>query len=423
MNMVFPDDAVVNVQTRFGAKGDGKTDDTAALQKAFDEIRGTLQTLYFPDGTYLISDGVGIFGGKPHSMDRFLNLQGQSEDGTIIRLKDNAEGFGDPEKPKIVMSLYEGVSTGDAMHSYIRDLTVDVGSGNAGAAALRFMTNNTGAMERVTIRSSDPQKRGAIGLDLRQGQNGPGLIKQVTVDGFDVGSKTGDTFSMVFDGLTLRNQRKVGFDNEHGRLTFGNLTIEGAPLAFRNGQHGDVTIIGGTFTAPAPGSSEAGAAEAAVRLEGTQVFLRDVAIDGYAHSVRGPGEGFHDLEPDAEWSPLPSYALFQPTPEQTLRLADPRDARGAVGGRTWSKWVRIDLSGGDGRDVTDQIQQKIDDAATSGKTTLYFPHSQKYLITKPIRVHGSINRIIGMSSLVDVKNKEAFGDKAVFTFEDLDSDT
>ncbi|NJL70753.1 MAG: hypothetical protein HC888_03665 [Candidatus Competibacteraceae bacterium] len=32
----------------------------------------------------LLSDSVGIFGGKPHSKDRFRNLQGKSEAGTIL---------------------------------------------------------------------------------------------------------------------------------------------------------------------------------------------------------------------------------------------------------------------------------------------------------------------------------------------------
>ena len=183
-NIVFPEGVgVINVKTAYGAAGDGKTDDTAAIQKAIDEEKGKNQTLYFPNGTYLISDSVGIFGGKPHSSDRFLTFQGQSEAGTIIKLNDGAEGFDNAEEPKIVLSVYQGQSTGDVMHSYVRNLTVDVGSGNPGAAGLRFLTHNTGAMERVTIRSSDPEGAGAIGLDLRQSQIGPCMISHITVEG------------------------------------------------------------------------------------------------------------------------------------------------------------------------------------------------------------------------------------------------
>lgn len=44
---------VVNVKDR-GAKGDGRTDDTASIQKAIDEVAGTGGTVYVPDGVYLV---------------------------------------------------------------------------------------------------------------------------------------------------------------------------------------------------------------------------------------------------------------------------------------------------------------------------------------------------------------------------------
>lgn len=44
---------VVNVKTK-GAKGDGKADDTAAIQKAIDEVAGTGGTVYVPAGVYMV---------------------------------------------------------------------------------------------------------------------------------------------------------------------------------------------------------------------------------------------------------------------------------------------------------------------------------------------------------------------------------
>jgi hypothetical protein len=45
---------VVNVRDK-GAKGDGRTDDTAALQVALDKIAGTGGTVLVPDGTYMVA--------------------------------------------------------------------------------------------------------------------------------------------------------------------------------------------------------------------------------------------------------------------------------------------------------------------------------------------------------------------------------
>src|SRR3990170_6531309 len=44
---------VVNVRDR-GAKGDGSTDDTEAIQAAIDEVGGTGGTVLVPDGTYMV---------------------------------------------------------------------------------------------------------------------------------------------------------------------------------------------------------------------------------------------------------------------------------------------------------------------------------------------------------------------------------
>lgn len=46
-----------NTVTYWGAKGDGKTDDTKAIQKAIDNTKGIL---YFPAGAYLISKGLAV---------------------------------------------------------------------------------------------------------------------------------------------------------------------------------------------------------------------------------------------------------------------------------------------------------------------------------------------------------------------------
>ncbi len=412
----FPDDAgVVNMsQPPYSLVGDGKTDNTVAFQKAFDDLRGKNLTFYFPNGTYLVSDRVGITGGKAHSNDRFINLQGQSEAGAIIKLKDRSPGFDDAANPRVVVSLYDGASTGDAMHTYVRNLTVDVGAGNPGAAGLRYLSNNSGAIYDLTVRSSDPQKLGAIGLDLRQSQNGPAFIKRVTVEGFDYGIQTANTFSLVFEHLSLQNQRKAAFNAGNSRLTIRGLkTSSTAAAAFLGDKHTNITLIEAELR------TKPGGAPTAIVLKGGKAFFRDIKASGYAHTIEAPGGDFVDGPVD-EWYPGKAQNLFGVAKATTLRL--PIEETPEIPWETdMNKWVPVGVTGAQGG-LT--FQQAIDKAAREKKTTVYFPKARgsagKYVLDQPVRVHGSVNRIIGMENILWIDGEGVKEGQVAITFENLD---
>jgi len=125
------DMGAVNVKD-YGAKGDGKTDDTQALQRALNQKN---RFVYLPAGTYLVSDTLEW--GKPQKR-RFL--QGAGRNQTVIRLQDRASGFENPDQPQPVVTTFEGKSTGQAFRNAIYDLTVDVGSGNPGSGKQALFT-------------------------------------------------------------------------------------------------------------------------------------------------------------------------------------------------------------------------------------------------------------------------------------------
>lgn len=79
-----------------GAKGDGVTDDTAAIKKAIAEHR----TIYFPSGHYIVTDTIVL---KPDTV-----LIGLNPSTTQIDLPDSTPGFQGPGSPKPLLETPRG---------------------------------------------------------------------------------------------------------------------------------------------------------------------------------------------------------------------------------------------------------------------------------------------------------------------------
>ena len=85
----------VNLRT-LGAKGDGKTDETALIQKAIAEHR----VLYIPSGRYVVSDTLRL---RPDSV-----LIGLHPDQTQFDILDSTEGFQGPGAPRPILEAPRG---------------------------------------------------------------------------------------------------------------------------------------------------------------------------------------------------------------------------------------------------------------------------------------------------------------------------
>ena len=137
---VFPSDFnMTNVKTNYGAKGDGFTDDTCAIQAALADGRttnidyyGRPKALYFPAGTYLVKDTLEWRG-------CCLSLQGQGQGISIIKLKDSSVGFGDRNVPKAVIKTPSGNMS---FRQNISDLSVNTGKNNPGAKGIAFVSSH-----------------------------------------------------------------------------------------------------------------------------------------------------------------------------------------------------------------------------------------------------------------------------------------
>ncbi|MBA3936442.1 MAG: discoidin domain-containing protein, partial [Planctomycetes bacterium] len=216
-NLVWPGDAGVVDVTKppYAAAGDGSHDDTAAIQQAFDDHVAEGAIIFLPNGIYRITDTIRWGSrkgpdGKPKVGDaeKLTTLMGQSEQGAILRLDDHAKGFGDPRQPRAV--VWTGGDPAQRFGNEIAHLTIDTGAGNQGCSGVAFVANNQGSIHDVTIASGDGQ--GIQGLNLgAAGENGPLLVRKLTINGFDVGvAAAGPINSMTIENLTLRDQNLVG---------------------------------------------------------------------------------------------------------------------------------------------------------------------------------------------------------------------
>lgn len=390
-NIIFPtspDAGVINVKTAFGVLGDGVTDDTAAINAAIAAHAGTFgRVLYFPNGTYLVSDT--ITPGTLVSKAKGLTLQGQSQAGTIIRLKDNATGFTTPGTPKPMIASYTGTATNNqAFGNNFFNLTIDTGSGNVGANALSYLTNNYGSIRDVTVRSSDPNRVGQNGILMGKAWPGPGMIRNVTVDGFNYGIALYNAeYSMTFEGITLRNQKTAGILNSGNVVSLHSLTsVNSVPALI--GTAGSLSVI---LAADCTGGS---GTRSAFEITGGRCLLRNITTAGYQSAVKSGSTVIAGANQAHYLNDTP-LSLFT-SPQTTLGL--PIEDTPEVEWDELGKWASVTSFGAvpdDGTSDTAAIQAAIDNNA--GKTTLYFPRG-RYHISGTVFVRNGIKRIYGAGS-------------------------
>jgi hypothetical protein len=312
MEYVFPEDAnVIDVKRDFGARGDGKTDDTEAIMKALihslSEDRYNPEFIYFPNGTYLVSDTIQNRVPDHKWSDGWLvgvALIGQTRDGVVIRLKDRCPGYTDPAHPKPVIrqaSEMQGKKAFDkrpegygncAFRNSIINLTVDTGVGNPGAIGIDYLGSNRGTVRSVTIRSGDAEKVGSCGLDMQTPWPGPALITHVRIDGFDYGIRQHHMdCGMVFEHIRLTGQRKLAIEAKGSpTMSMRKVVSRNAVPVFRSvkGGAGMIVFIDSRF---AHTGKDAGAT--AIYNSGN-LFLKNVEVEGYATVVDNEGRNLRE---------------------------------------------------------------------------------------------------------------------------------
>ena len=413
----------------FSATGDGVTDDTEALIAAYtfvtdrlreftrnDSLNRASYLLYFPSGTYLVSntiihEGELAFDFPDSPLDTYeegaaqIRMVGQNRENTIIRLKNNCPGFEAGANRAVVsfqkpdVGRREGTNTPGS--NQLSDITVNTGSGNPGAVGVLYLGANISEIRNVTITSEDGQ--GAIGLDMPV-PSVQGYYHDITVEGFDYGITSVDNNenNPTLEYVTLSNQNSAGVLVVNGSPSMRRLLSTNAgPAVQMISNQAHVVLIDSELQG---GDASAAAIDYQDTL--SQLFARNVQTEGYASAIRRAGTDVVSGTID-EYVSGRVFSLFEQAEPRSLNLPVAESPVLAWEQDT-AQWANVDDYPG----ATDS--EKIQNAMNSGRSTVYFPGSF-YNIEVPIAIPTSVRHIDFMYS------RPNFG--AGFTISDGASDT
>lgn len=410
-NIVFPaDSGVVNVkEAPYNAKGDGTTDDTAAIQAALSANANGDKIIYLPAGTYLVSDTLKWGDGKHGGMaQKRTILQGQSMDKTIIKLKDNCPGYEKytlkdgrkPEKSKAV--IWTGKAPAQRFRNGIRDLTVNTGKGNPGASGIQYIANNQGSMRYVRIVSEDGA--GAVGLDLGYtNEQGPCLIYKVEVEGFDFGILCwGPVDSITMEYIRLKGQKKFGLYNDSQCISVRRLSFEGECPAIGLYRH---NVVAALEDLKLTGTGKASSVPA-IDSDKAYLYVRNLKSSGFKQAIRSGDEKSEKdrTTGDPEGHVIKDYCsreaeMLFPSPAEHLRLPIKETPETPL--HPLEDWVSPAQFGGnpdDKEDDTEAIQKAID----SGGKVLYFPYGkQGWTLEGTVEVRGNIEVVTALENRIN----------------------
>jgi hypothetical protein len=337
-----------------------------------------------------------------------LRVIGQSRDKTIIRLRDNASGFGVGADKAVLAFYLLQVGSNVNLGNFCENLTIDTGRGNPGAVGLKWNSSNWGGVRNLSIRSGDGAGRAGL---LSDANNATGYLRDLCIRGFDTGIEisAGRETMVTLEYATLSDQRETAIRLGEARsgpggdpLSARKLLVENAPVVLHVGQAGQAIVLESEFRA-------ASEQDVAMDVQPDGFLLaRDLRVQGYRAAVRHRGEVTAGAGNIAEYATAAVVALDDEPP---LRLPV-KDSPLILPETDIAQWANVDDFGavGDGiADDTAAIQRAVD----SGKPVICFPHAS-YVINGTVDIPASVREITMLFGVITRSQATAFDGPAMF---------
>ncbi len=358
----------------------------------FPENPPITRILYFPKGTYLVSDTISytledlhnLINDRPGSdLNRFIRFQGEDMATTVIKLQDNCRAFRMGEHKAVVSFVRQRSSNVNMMNS-IEDMTIDCGIGNTGAVGLRYDNSNTGKVRNVTIKSSDPAHRGDTAFEI------PGrsqsYVENLYIDGYDIGIQcNGGT--TAFENVKMVNVLKTGVYANQANIGIcdADICINGGSGVYA-GTDGMITLLNVTVRRP-----ETRRGTCAVRNYDGYIYMRNLTTENFWEAVTNKYETvFAGNGTIAEYNTADrTYTLFG-CKEMSVGLPIEKQPVYEWNGDE-SIVAEVDAYGAVGDGTTDSTAA-IQAAMNSGKEYIVFGEG-RYLVSDEIHIPASVKAI------------------------------
>ncbi len=390
-----PDDphAVYLGPGSFGAAGDGKADDTAAIQAAIDRVQETTGEgiVFVAEGRYRISrtiylwSGIRLFGYGAHRPVLVLgaNTPGFQEGhgflGTgryMLQFASRRPGPGEPVVDANEFTFYSGVSNVD----------FEIGPGNPAAIAVRFHVAQHSFLEHMRFEVGNGRAavedvgNGAMDLQIEGGEYG--IISVRTAPGWQ--------FLLMDSSLT--GQRRAAIHTQEVGMTLVRDRIAHTPVAVEIPPGKTEELYGRNLQLEDIGRAAVVLGDA--QKAHSEVTLDEVRCRNVPQMVGGPGaNGIFavkgNLQPFIEEHLTIGEVIGDDGRERgvEVRHRERAGARWAMASDIprlppMREWVNVRTLGvkGDGSDDTAALQAAID-----GHRALYFP-SGTYRVTNTLRL-------------------------------------